>query len=61
MIGRFYRWLFDTHRHEWETIKEKPYQIFEARFSLVRPTENGSIYVLRCKTCGDIKSRKVGP
>lgn len=53
MIGRLYRWLFDTHRHEWETINVD---------ELVRRKDKskiGDFYTLRCKTCGEVRGRKV--
>lgn len=54
MIGRLYRWLFDNHRHDWETIEH----------ASIKRTRDGALigttYTLRCKTCGDITGRHVG-
>lgn len=52
MIGRLYRWLFDAHRHEWETIWSGGIEK-DGRWI-------GHSYTLRCKKCGDITFRKVG-
>lgn len=51
MIGRLYNWLFDRHRHEWETIESGEI------YGMASGKLKGKQYVLRCKTCGDIQSR----
>lgn len=53
MIGRVWRWLVDAHQHEWETIEKREL------YSRVNDDHVGVRYVLRCKTCGDIRSRDV--
>jgi len=62
MIGRIYNWLFDTHRHDWETIKEQPFTHF--KYSLVTNERydcgGGTLYTLRCKICGQISSKQIG-
>lgn len=64
MIGRIYRWLFDTHRHEWETIQEKTATLF--RYHRINGVQQRiavgtiTVYTLRCKTCGDVSERRIG-
>lgn len=57
MIGKMYRWLFDAHHHEWETIKTQPFHRFVTdRLGKRRNVGEGTLYTLKCKACGDIKS-----
>ena len=62
MIGRFWHWLTDAHRHEWEIMREEPYH----NFSIASvggekiKTGEGVLYTLRCKACGEITTRKAG-
>lgn len=61
MIGRFWHWLTDAHHHEWETAKENPYIHWKTNLGGEKyKAGEGILYTLRCKTCGDITSRKVG-
>lgn len=60
MIGRLYRWLFDAHRHGWETIKSEPYTRFQYWKGEKIDTGAGTLHTLRCKTCGAIKGVSIG-
>jgi len=53
MIGKVYRWLFDAHRHEWETISSADIQSKDGRHIGVGIT-------LRCKKCGIYQMQKLG-
>lgn len=58
MIGRWWLWLTDAHRHEWETIDTQ--KIVKRNDSLaMTPKIVGFTYTLRCKSCGDITFRRM--
>lgn len=61
MIGRVWRWLFDAHRHEWETIETEKYTRFKDWGGQKIPYGRVTLYTLRCKTCGLVTGRTVGP
>jgi hypothetical protein len=60
MIGRAYRWLFDAHRHDWEILKDEPFYRWATFEGKKVKTGEGTLYTLRCKSCGDITARRSG-
>jgi hypothetical protein len=48
----------DMHDHEWEIIGEEKVDYWYSNFDKM-PSSFVRIYVLRCKKCGAIKSRKI--
>jgi hypothetical protein len=52
MIGRFVRWLFNPHRHEWELIQHNDIVAWNDP-----NIKRGSFTMQRCKTCGKLYSR----
>lgn len=60
MIGRVWRWLFDAHRHEWETVSEERYTRFRHWQGKEIPTGNGTLHTQRCKTCGIVRGIEIG-
>jgi len=61
MVGRFWRWLTDAHRHDWEILREQDY-IHWVRYDGGEKLKNGegTLYTMRCKTCGEVTTRKAG-
>ncbi len=53
MLARFWRWLFHSCEHTWETVVVRDVWDEEGSSYPI-----GQKYVLRCTKCGDIKVRK---
>jgi len=50
-------WTGSWHDHEWETVKVHPvYSEYDMRSDKI---PIGQVYVLRCKICGDITTKKI--
>jgi hypothetical protein len=52
-MWRLIQFLILGHVHQWETLSRSPLTMGDDK----KPVARGDRYILRCKTCGEVKKR----
>jgi hypothetical protein len=58
LLGKIFRWLFDSCKHEWELHEECESDIWWDEEHDKYPYKTITVKILRCKKCGELKMKK---